>query len=65
MPDETVNAVVGDHLRQAPTAFVLDGYPLRVSQAPTLEELLHELGTPLDCVVNLHLPEQEKERLIR
>lgn len=65
-PDELMTATVRDHLcREAPAAFLLDHHPLNAAQALALDELLHELGSPLDAVVHLHLPEQEVERHVR
>ncbi|MGW4892285.1 adenylate kinase family protein [Kitasatospora sp. NPDC004240] len=65
-PDEVITAIVRDHLcREAPAAFLLDGHPLSAVQVLALDELLHELGTPLDGVLRLRLPEQEVERRIR
>ncbi|MET8953623.1 nucleoside monophosphate kinase [Streptomyces sp. NPDC004533] len=66
LPDEIINAIVRDHLGQAaPAAFLLDRHPLNAAQALALDELLHELGTPLDSVLRLHLPEQEVEGRVR
>ncbi|MFD8783609.1 adenylate kinase family protein [Kitasatospora sp. NPDC059599] len=66
LPDELMTAVVRDHLRrEAPAAFLLDHHPRNAAQAVALDELLRELGTPLDGVVRLHLPEQEPERHVR
>ncbi|GHF77591.1 adenylate kinase [Kitasatospora xanthocidica] len=64
--DELRTAIVRDHLRrEAPAAFLLDHHPVNVVQALALDELLHELGTPLDGVVRLRLPEHELERHVR
>jgi len=66
LPDEIINAIVRDHLcQEAPTAFLLDRHPLNAAQALALDELLHELDTPLDSVLRLHLPEQEVEGRVR
>ncbi|MDU8990948.1 MULTISPECIES: adenylate kinase family protein [Streptomyces] len=66
LPDEIINAIVREHLCQAaPTAFLLDRHPLNAAQALALDELLHELDTPLDSVLRLHLPEQEVEGRVR
>ncbi|MCZ4122807.1 adenylate kinase family protein [Streptomyces sp. H39-S7] len=65
-PDELLAATVRDHLRrEAPAGFLIDHHPLNTTQARALDELLHELSSPLDAVVHLHLPEQEVERHVR
>ncbi len=66
LPNEIINKIVRDYLCQASlTAFLLDRHPLNVAQALALDELLHELDTPLDSVLRLHLPEQEVEGRVR
>ncbi|MET8102188.1 nucleoside monophosphate kinase [Streptomyces sp. NPDC005236] len=66
LPDEIINRIVRDHLCQsALSAFLLDRHPLNTAQALVLDDLLHELGTPLDSVLRLHLPEQEVEGRVR
>ncbi|GAA2811107.1 adenylate kinase [Kitasatospora paracochleata] len=66
LPDELITEIVRDHLRRtAPAAFLLDHHPLNAAQALALDELLHELGTPLDKVVHLRLPTEEVERRVR
>ncbi|MGW9031335.1 adenylate kinase family protein [Streptomyces sp. NPDC055722] len=66
LPDEIITAIVRDRLhRVAPADFLLDGHPRSAAQAVTLDELLRELGKPLDGVVHLRLPEEEVERRVR
>lgn len=66
VPDRLISAIAHDHLRQAaPTAFLLEGHPQNTAQARVLDELLQELGTPLDRVLHLHLSEHEVERRVR
>jgi adenylate kinase len=66
LPDEIITAVVRDRLRPAAAAdFLLDGHPRSAAQALALDKLLHELGTSLDVVLNLHLPEEEVEGRVR
>ncbi|MFE4519993.1 adenylate kinase family protein [Kitasatospora sp. NPDC056783] len=65
-PDEIITEIVRDHLHRATDAgFLFVGYPHRVTLAPALDELLRELGQPLDGVLRLRLPEEEKERHVR
>lgn len=66
VPDETTVAVVRDRLQQPDAAkgFLLDGFPRTVPQAQALDDLLHELHKPLDCVLYIHVdPAVLKERL--
>nr|WP_242549033.1 adenylate kinase [Alicyclobacillus mali (ex Roth et al. 2021)] len=66
VPDETTVAVVRDRLLQpdAEKGFLLDGFPRTVPQARALDDLLQELGKPLDCVLYIHVdPSVLKERL--
>ncbi|MGW9032773.1 adenylate kinase family protein [Streptomyces sp. NPDC055722] len=66
LPDEIFTVIIGDRLhRAAPADFLLDGHPRSAAQALALDELLHELGKPLDAVLHLHLPEEEVERRVR
>ena len=49
-PDEVVLGIISERLGQpdAENGFILDGFPRTTQQALDLEELLDELGTPLD-----------------
>jgi adenylate kinase len=53
VPDEIVAAMVKDALKKDEKKYgmILDGYPRTVKQAQLLEEVLTELGRPLDAVV--------------
>lgn len=44
--------------------FVLDGFPRRLEDAIALLEILNELGTPLDAVIKLEVPEEELRRRV-
>jgi adenylate kinase len=63
VPDETVLAMVlerWDCLRcRAGRGFMLDGFPRTVTQAETLERLLH---APLDAVISYELPSETIRR---
>lgn len=66
VPDETTVAVVRDRLQKpdAEKGFLLDGFPRTVPQARALDDLLQELGKPLDRVLYIHVdPSVLKERL--
>ena len=60
VPDEVVIGIVREALagESCSQGFLLDGFPRTVAQADALEEMLHEIGRPLDRVVNLNVPDQ-------
>ena len=53
VPDEIVLGIISERLGQADTAdgFILDGFPRTRQQALDLEDLLDQIGKPLDTVV--------------
>ncbi len=53
VPDEVVLGIISERLSQPDAAdgFILDGFPRTKQQALDLEELLDQLGTPLDTAV--------------
>ncbi len=55
VPDEVVLGIISERLDQPDVAdgFILDGFPRTKQQALDLEELLDQLGTPLDTAVLL------------
>src|SRR5210317_479715 len=55
VPDEVVLGIISERLSQpdAQDGFILDGFPRTTQQALDLEELLDQLGTPLDAAVLL------------
>ncbi|WP_198659255.1 adenylate kinase [Nocardiopsis sp. FIRDI 009] len=61
VPDEVTNAMVKDRLAQddAKPGFLLDGFPRNVPQAEKLQEMLAELRTRLDVVLELRVDEDE------
>jgi len=56
-PDEVVLGIIRERLGEsdAENGFILDGFPRTTQQALDLEELLDELGTPLDTAVLLDI----------
>jgi len=57
VPDEVVLGIISERLDQPDAAegFILDGFPRTEQQALDLEELLDQLGTPLDTAVLLDI----------
>ena len=55
VPDEVVLGIISERLAQpdAEQGFILDGFPRNTQQALDLDELLDQMGTPLDCAVLL------------
>jgi len=55
VPDEIVLGIISERLSQpdAEDGFILDGFPRNKQQALDLDELLDQLGTPLDTAVLL------------
>jgi adenylate kinase len=53
VPDDVVLGIISERLAQpdAQDGFILDGFPRTTQQALDLEELLDEMGTPLDTAV--------------
>jgi len=53
VPDEVVLGIISERLNQpdATDGFILDGFPRTKQQALDLDELLDQLGTPLDTAV--------------
>ncbi|PPZ76820.1 nucleoside monophosphate kinase, partial [Neisseria gonorrhoeae] len=54
VPDEGTNGIVRERLSEdeAKDVFVLDGFPRTVEPAKELENILSDLGTELDAVIN-------------
>jgi adenylate kinase len=53
VPDDVVLGIISERLSQpdAENGFILDGFPRTTQQALDLEDLLDELGTPLDTAI--------------
>jgi adenylate kinase len=64
VPDEVTIGIVRDRLSQddAEHGFLLDGFPRTVPQAEALNDMLVELGRPLDAVLELEVDEDEVVR---
>jgi adenylate kinase len=67
VPDELTIRLIRERLSEedAQDGFVLDGFPRNTAQAGALDELLEELGRPLDLVLDLQVPDEVcMERLL-
>lgn len=53
VPDDVVLGIISERLAQpdAQDGFILDGFPRNTQQALDLDELLDQMGTPLDAAV--------------
>ena len=60
VPDELILGLIRERMTADDTAqgWILDGFPRNVEQAAFLDELLIELNQPLECVVNLDVPDE-------
>jgi adenylate kinase len=67
VPDEVTIRLIRERLADddAQAGFILDGFPRNTAQAEALDDLLAELGRPLDVVLELQVPSEIcKERLL-
>ncbi len=64
VPDKVTIGIVRERLAQDDTAsgFLLDGFPRTVTQAEALGEIVTDLGTPLDVVLELQVEDDEVVR---
>lgn len=64
VPDEVTNGIVRERLSEddAKDGFLLDGFPRTVEQTQELENILSDLGTELDAVINIDV---EKDVLMK
>jgi adenylate kinase len=68
VPDELTVSLIRERLAEddARNGFVLDGFPRNAAQAEALDELLAEIGRPLDIVLELQVPDEVCiERLLK
>ncbi len=61
VPDEIVIGIIRERLKEddCTGGYVLDGFPRTMAQAEALTGMLSEMGTPLDGVVQVVVPEAE------
>jgi adenylate kinase len=61
VPDDLVNETIADYFRldNAPTDFILDGYPRTLPQAVSFDQLMRQLHLGIDAAIYLKVDEQE------
>lgn len=61
VPDEVTTGIVKDRLQQPDcrNGFILDGFPRTIPQAEYLDNVLEEMGTALDVVLNIFVPDKD------
>ena len=62
VPDEITIPLIRDRLDRGDTlpGFILDGYPRNLAQAAALDEMLTDLGRPLDVVFEFQVPNRQE-----
>ena len=65
VPDSTMIELIRERLADS-EGFVLDGFPRTMGQAEALDDMLGEIGRPLDVVFELQVPDDvARERLAK
>ncbi len=61
VPDSVVIGIIRDRIQEpdAQAGYLLDGFPRTVAQAEALDQLLDELGSGLDRVIDLAVPDED------
>ena len=61
VPDDVIVAIIQQRLKQpdCQNGYLLDGFPRTIAQAEALDSMLAKQGTPLEVVLELHVPEEE------
>jgi adenylate kinase len=68
VPDDLIIGVIRDRLAEPDVedGFVLDGFPRNLAQAEALDEMLDEIGKPIDVVLELRVPHRVAiERMLK
>jgi adenylate kinase len=66
VPDETMVELIREQLAGVNDGFVLDGFPRTMAQAESLNEMLADIGRPLDIVFELQVPDHvARERMAK
>jgi adenylate kinase len=65
VPDDITIPLIREELEKG-EGFVLDGYPRNIAQAEALDEMLEEIGRPLDLILLLELDDDvARQRLLK
>ena len=58
VPDEVTVGIIRDRIAQSDCkeGFLLDGFPRTIAQAAALDDLMRDLSTSLDAVLNISVP---------
>lgn len=61
VPDEVVVGIIRERITEPDCSkgYILDGFPRTIAQAEALDEMLEELGTQIDHVVNISVGDKE------
>ena len=61
VPDEVVIGIIDDRLKEADCkkGYMLDGFPRTVPQAEALDKVLAGMGSKIDHVISIEVPEKE------
>ncbi len=62
VPFDTVSNLLESAIKNSETGYILDGTPRDLSQAEYLQKFLEELGSPIDKVIVLNIPDSESEK---
>jgi len=59
VPDDITVGIVKDRLSKPDcnNGFLLDGFPRTIPQAEYLDDVLEKMNMPLDCVINIDVPD--------
>jgi adenylate kinase len=59
VPDHILIGIIKNRLLEADckSGFLLDGYPRTIPQADALVDILNEIKKPIDCVINIAVPD--------
>ncbi len=61
VPDSVVIGIIRDRLKEddCKNGYLLDGFPRTIAQAEELDKILEEMGSKLDCVISIEVPDEE------
>lgn len=61
VPDSVVIGIIEERLKEPDTknGYILDGFPRTIAQAKALDEILQKLGSQVDHVISIEVPDEE------